>query len=192
MGASIQDINLAVIAGGRTAHYCGVKGCGNVIWDLRFGLFSAQPPDPARALDWIGQSIWEGAILHIEAPLGETIYGSTKIDFDTKAITENNGYGTADKMYFDWLGESAYQAIHGAPIQEMMIPGESLLDHLVHGRIACTKSFGPERSKKMPFQASTLAEARALWETLSSSTPNPPTMAFLNLPKGWTLVRSES
>lgn len=72
MGASTEDVNLIIISKGETQYWSGMKACGNVILDIRFGLYSQSgAPD----LSWIKKTIWEEILLPLDAPMEHPIYG---------------------------------------------------------------------------------------------------------------------
>lgn len=179
MGASSRDINLIVIAHGRAAYYSSVKGCGQLIWDLRFGLFSAETPDPDHVLDFTQDSEeWGHCIDVLEAPLEAPVYGSTTIDFDRKTLVEDNGYIESNRMNAQWLLASIRQAIVDEPGE--MIPPASLRAHLSAGRISLTPAHPGVTARDLP---AGLEAAAAVVEAHQCDY-----FAKLALPVGWSLT----
>lgn len=132
MGASSQDINLIIISNEQTAYYSSVKGCGNLIWDIRFGLFKDEKPDAFKILEFTKNTDWENCIVVLDKPLENPIYGSIIINFDKKEIIDNNGYGLSNTMSLTWLIYSTYDALEN---KEGLIPKKSLENHLKNNRI---------------------------------------------------------
>ncbi|WP_454727898.1 MULTISPECIES: hypothetical protein [Cupriavidus] len=179
MGASARDINLIVVAHGRTAYYGSVKGCGHLIWDLRFGLYALDKPDPHRVLDFAMDSDeWRHCLDALDAPLQSPIYGSTTIDFDAKAIVEDNGYGNADRMLAQWLLAAIEAAI--ADVPDALIPPDALRAHLSAGRIHLDPAHPGVNARALPTD---LPAAAALVRAHQYDY-----VARLALPAGWTLT----
>lgn len=110
MGASNNDIALTIVSNGETAHYSSVKGVGNIIWDIRFGIFNHPIRDAFTALDFTQGTDWEQCIQRLQVPLANPIYGTTNINFDLKTITDNNGFSDSRVIFFEWLLNSIIDA----------------------------------------------------------------------------------
>lgn len=139
MGASSKDINLIVISGGRKAYYSSVKGCGVLIWDLRFGLFHEISPDPNTVLDFaLDSENWGHCLEPRDEPLAKPVYGSVTVDFDLKRVTDDNGYGPSNRIFAEWLYAAILEVISGEPGD--LIASESMRAHLEAGTVRLTPS----------------------------------------------------
>lgn len=188
MSASNEDISLTIIANGERAFYSGVKGVGNLIFDTRLGMFSGHIPKPSRALDFIAGTDWEYCVEALGEPIQNPVYGSVTIDFDKKIVTDENGYGPSDRIFFAWLVESVRDAIKGS---DGLIPRESLLEHFRFGRIQLLAGLTPYGN---PLQFDSLESANkslaklkeAVWESERKSI----SFACISMPEGWAIQHS--
>lgn len=81
MSASLEDVNLIVISQGRAQYWAGMKSCGNVLLDIRFGLYGGQAPD----LSWIDGTPWEEMLEPLEKPMEDPVYGELTVYGDLNA-----------------------------------------------------------------------------------------------------------
>jgi hypothetical protein len=181
MGASNSDIGLTVISNGEVAHYASVKGCGNLIWDMRLGLYGEVKPDPHAVLDFVAGSNWEDCVEKLSGPLHSPIYGTITLDFDLRRVVDDNGYDSSDKMKAEWLLRSIRAAMTGD--SEAMCPSESLLDHLKHQRI-----------RLVPLWAEKGDEAIVVFDGLEAAAGQIEPLRWdhfsrIDMPTGWVIFR---
>lgn len=132
MSASNEDINLTIISNGQTAYYSSVKGIGHILWDIRFGLFSEEKPNPFTVLKFTKNTDWEDCIEVLDRPLDNPVYGIITVDFDNKVIIDSNGYGLFNQMFIQWFAQSVLKPSS----KGVMIPKKSLDEHLKNGRLS--------------------------------------------------------
>jgi hypothetical protein len=126
MGASIEDVNLIIIHNGQKTYWSGMKSCGHVLLDLRFGLYLE---DPKPDLSWISNTPWDEMLQLLDAPLGEPCYGSLTIDFDRKMIIDDSGGSSPFVLYPQWLAMT-WDDPRDAPVNK-----KSLVEHLAKQRV---------------------------------------------------------
>lgn len=126
MGASINDVNLIIIHQGEKAYWSGMKSCGHVLLDLRFGLYSE---DPKPNLSWISNTPWDEMLQLLDTPLEDPCYGSLTIDFDRKMIIDDSGGSSPFVLYPQWLAMT-WDAPRDAPVNR-----KSLIEHLANQRV---------------------------------------------------------
>lgn len=126
MSASLSDINFVVIHKGKKRYWAGMKSCGHVILDIRFGLYGEkEAPD----LSWIDNSMWGEMLIPLDAALEDPIYGEVVVDFDRKLIIDLGGYGSPLEIIPGWLAMT-WEDPEDAPISK-----ESLRHHLMKRRV---------------------------------------------------------
>lgn len=181
----MADIALAIVAGGVIAHYAGPKAVGCLIWDLRTGMFGQQKPDPHMLLNQLGESEWTDCIVKLNHAAMNPLYGSITIDFDARRLTDANRYGSSNVIFGDWLKRSLLSALEG---QDGIVPGSSLLAHLLAGRIELVDGDANDSSVAGHTLAGKTVRA-ALDEIASLPIELRVGSARLRLPDGWTHQR---
>jgi hypothetical protein len=88
MRDSLNDVSVTIISQGATQYWAGMKTCGNVFIDIRFGLYSGGLPD----LSWIQGTLWEQMLEPLDGPLNSPIYGKITVDFDRRLILDSTGW----------------------------------------------------------------------------------------------------
>lgn len=126
MGASVEDVNLIIIHNGKKTYWSGMKSCGHVLLDVRFGLYS---DDPKPDLSWISNTTWDEILQPLDAPLEKPIYGDLTVDFDRRVIIEDTGWGTPFTMYPQWLAMT-WKDPNDAPLSK-----KSFVEHLAKQRV---------------------------------------------------------
>jgi len=188
MGVSREDISLTIIANNEHVYYSSVKGVGNLIWDIRLGIFSNTPPKADTALEFIVGTDWEDCTVKLDQPLTDPVYGSFTIDFDRKVVVDANGWGPSNRIFFDWLERSVVEALAGA---EGLVPGPSLLDHFKHGRIQIEAGTVPYGDK---LRFGSLEEARDALAAMKIGAwdANRKMLSFarISLPDRWQIINS--
>jgi hypothetical protein len=178
MSTSLKDVNLIVISEGRTQYWAGMKSCGNVLLDIRFGLYSAgQAPD----LSWIDGTPWEEMLEPLGKPMKKPIYGELTVDFDRRLILENTGFGSPFELYPQWLLMSWDDP--DAPVSK-----KSLREHLAQQRVRVLKhqEMGSVRGPGTLLKA-TMRTAKPQLQPTDPNARNWPSMASFDLPAGWKI-----
>jgi hypothetical protein len=103
MGASINDIFITIISNGETAYYSSYKGIGNIMWEVDFGLYSDKKPNAFNIFDCAKKTSWKDSIKSLDKPLENPSYGILTVNFDTRTIIDDNGYGSWDCMFLQWF-----------------------------------------------------------------------------------------
>lgn len=180
MGASFEDVNLIIIHQGQKTYWSGMKSCGHVLLDLRFGLFSE---DPKPDLSWISKTIWAEMLEPLDAPLEDPVYGELIVDFDRRVIIEGTGYGSPFTMYPQWLALT-WEDRSVAPLAK-----KSLVEHLAKQRVKLGSVFskggeagGPSETLNAKYKAATsrVNEARE-FKIQGVDT------VFFDMPAGWSM-----
>lgn len=125
MGASTQDVNLIVIHDGKKSFWSGMKACGHVLLDLRFGLYS---DDPKPDLSWFAGTAWEEILQPLDKPLKDPVYGQLVVDFDRRVIINDSGWSPFE-MYPQWLAMT-WSEPRDAPVSK-----NSVVEHLAKQRL---------------------------------------------------------
>lgn len=191
MSASSKDIALTIISNGERAYYSSVKNAGNLIWDIRLGVFSGSCPKADQALQFLRGTDWEDCTETLRKPLVDPVYGSVTIDFDQKIVTDANGWGSSDRIFFSWLTQSISAAMYGAC---GLVPEASLLEHFAQRRIQL--EVGPKHTAYGdPLSFDSLVEAKEKLQQVEDLVWNEHhcTLSFarIALPTGWKLTRSD-
>jgi len=193
MSTSVHDMNLIVRTGGKETYYSTVKGGGNLIWDVRLGIFGADVAALKSSLDFVRGTKWEDCIALRKTPLNKPAYGSVTIDFDRKFVTDSNSYGRSDEMILEWVDRSIAAAM--SERADGLVAADSLKDHLANQRIVLHlyESFFPEPKLLEDAQSIVLpadfTEARKTLHALRyEGPPSGGYMARLKLPPDWTFV----
>ena len=180
MSASEKDVNLVVIHQGQTEYWAGLKSCGNVFLDIRFGLYS-EPAVPD--LSWIKGTMWEEMLSSRKSPLKKPIYGDLIINFDEKTIIDATGYGSPFYLRASWL-KMTWDIPKEAPVSKA-----SLKDHLAHGRVKYFR-MGDPRGEAMPLDKK-MAVVKEHLEQRGDDYNYWPVAVQFDLPSGWVCRSQE-
>lgn len=108
------------------------------------------------------------------------------IDFDQKAIIDNNGWGPSTRVLYDWLEESVEDATEG---QEGLVPSASLIEHFRVGRIRLQAMPNPPGDcLRFDNLDTALTQLKRLKEDTFDAR-RPLSFAHIELPETWKLVR---
>lgn len=105
MGSSKTDSNLIVISKGKKAYYSSHKGVGNILFELKLGIFTGIHPTAKSAFKGLSKYSWEDWIDRLDKPLSseEASYGYLIINFDTKTITSRSRYSYPNTFNTQWI-----------------------------------------------------------------------------------------
>jgi len=184
MGVSIKDICLTVISNGETAYYSSVKGIGNLLFDTKVGLYSAKPPKASELFKRVKDENWLDCIEKLDKPLKSPIYGTIKVDFDSKKITSKKGYGVPNEIMVSFMLPTIEHTL-GIGRREGLISDQAIKNHFKNKRFKHTDS-NYQVIKDIP-EFETLQD---YYEFLSNSRYDIKSLisfVSIELPKGWTL-----
>lgn len=102
MSSSPEDVNLIIVYKSRCHFWCGVKGVGTILLDVRFGLYLT---DPKPDMTWIKGSMWDNLLIPLSSPLKSPVYGNLIVDFDLKKIVNETNFGSPFELPPEWLLE---------------------------------------------------------------------------------------
>jgi hypothetical protein len=186
MNSTHSDIALTITSNGRVSHYAGIKDVGNLIWDLRSGIFDSTKPGAANLFSYAQSTGWLWYIGPIESgvPPSAPTYGTISIDFDSRRLVDANDRGASNVIFISMLERCIVTALAG---DDDWIPRESLRAHLAAGRIELVDGDGNDQSVPGKVLAAkcledALGELRALPRTARAG------FARLRLPTDWTTV----
>jgi hypothetical protein len=136
MGASVEDIGITIISNGETAYYSSYKGIGNILWEVDFGLYSDVKPNAFKIFDFAQKTLWENGINSLDKPLEDPSYGILTVNFDTKTIIDDNGYGAWDGMFLEWfvncIFKYANREVKGYS-NKPILTKKTVIEHLKNG-----------------------------------------------------------
>jgi hypothetical protein len=189
-----HDFCISVTANGRSAFYACDMGSGNLIWDIRFGLFGRGAPDPERCLDFVADTSWASAITRLDGPLENPVFGTTAINFDARRIVNNTwsveaGYTTSDRMSPVRLYGVLRAVTEGW--HDDRVPALSMLSHLRYRRLRLVPDFR-RQGRCLPdivLPSDVRAAVAAMDQVQKGSLGWVDYMAQLDLPAGWDVVR---
>lgn len=177
MGVSLDDVNLVIIHQGKKTYWSGMKSCGHVLLDIRFGLYSE---DARPDLSWVSNTTWEEILQPLEGPLENPVYGDLIVDFDRKVITEETGYGSPFMMYPQWLAMT-WRDPEIAPLSK-----KSFVDHLAKQRVKLGSVFlnggegGPIETLNAKYKAAVTRVNDACDHKIKDVTS-----VYFEMPDGW-------
>ncbi|WP_274644332.1 hypothetical protein [Pseudomonas serbica] len=177
MSASLNDVNLIIISQGQTQYWAGMKSCGNVFLDIRFGLYSGGSPD----LLWIEGTPWDEMLEPLDGRMESPIYGELTVDFDRRLIQESTGWSPFE-LFPQWL-LLTWTDPADAPVSK-----QSLKEHLALQRVRVLKhqEMGSVRGPGTLLK-STMLTAKPQLQPIDPDARNWPSMVSFDLPAGWTM-----
>jgi hypothetical protein len=138
MGASIDDISITIISNGETAYYSSYKGIGNILWEVDFGLYSNKKPNAFKIFDFAKNTSWKDGIRVLDKPLEDPSYGILTVNFDTKTIIDDNGYGPWDGMFLQWFVNAIFKyanrEVKGYG-DKAILTKKTVIEHLKNGNL---------------------------------------------------------
>ncbi len=183
MSSSVHDIALSIISNGKTSYYSSVKGCGNLISELDFGVYGSTNPDSSKALKWTKGTDWEDCIEKLKSPLLNPTYGTIDVDFDLRQVRYNNSYAPPNYYFFDWIYRSIEETIDG---DRSYISSKSINDHVKNKRIKYYRSNDDE-----PVDFSSPLNLPDYLKSLQSLKDSYALYALIELPPSWRIIDEE-
>ncbi|MHD0644822.1 hypothetical protein ACYPKM_04295 [Pseudomonas aeruginosa] len=182
MGASYSDVSLIVKYQGESMFFEGLKGSGNIMLDTRIGLYT---PDGVPDFSWRRRTTW-GEMLHKRrSRLKDPIYGEIVIDFDTKTIKDDQGYGDSFKLNLDWV------LMSWTCPREWIISLESIRSHIQAGRVrVLIDRYGDTADKEVRLPTDFDLGVQQLKDYRNSLISRGHTPILFDPPPGWTVSRN--
>ena len=198
MSASINDTGLSVTSYGKTAFYSGTKGFGNILIEPQFGLYDNKKPYAHTALNFISKlgCSWEehDNFQKLNTPLEHPIYGTIDVNFDTKTVIDNNGYGDINCYYPQWIEESARVALKARrdEYEFTALSKKAMLEHLKNKRFEFYDINQNRENRLKISYPDDLKEFLEFIEINSNySAVQRILMIWIKLPEGWNFISSE-
>jgi len=190
MSASITDTSFNVTSYGKTSFYSGVKGFGNIMINPEFGLYDNKKPYAHTCLNFLPKIKcgWEEGenFERLDTRLDNPTYGSIDVDFDTKTITDNNGYGDINCFYSQWIQGSLKVVLIPRSHDCGVLSKRAMLEHLKHKRFEFYE-MNQTRDERLQIEYPDNPEEFLKFLNAHesyNSTPRIPTV-WVKLPEGW-------
>lgn len=196
MGSSVTDSNLIVISNGKKAYYSSHKGIGNILFELKLGIFTGIHPKAKSAFKGVSKYSWKDCMDKLDKPLSseEAGYGYLIIDFDTKTITSRSRYSYPNTFKTQWI-LSCLKSIFEKKSNQNVISDDSIKYLFENGYMKIQNENGELFDFKLSLKEfyEKTKEYYYREHLIENNVPDLKELnqIFIQLPVDWTLINQE-